>query len=231
MVWTLKTKLLATLLAVSLAGGMLWAWSAAVERQARELALAEEHEKQAVALKEANDAHDRQLANEREQTAKLIEANQALADRLSQSVAQRNQDATAIRAALLAPKTPEQVVKDAQANLGITPSVQDGSFRLTQEQFQALIEVKVDRDRLVLNNADLDRQVRLAQDTITRLQSASAGLESSAREKDAIIAAQGQTIADYKRIAKRSKWRRFGSAIGRVSVAVLPAVAVAVILR
>lgn len=231
-IWTLKYKAIAVVLGIGLVSGVLWAWSAAAERRARELAIAEEHEKQAAALKQANDAHDKQLAIEREATAKLIEANSALAQRIQQVSAARDAEAARNRAAALAPKTVEQAVQEAIANLHITPRAEaDNRVSITKEELQQFSAMKIDLDRLVAKDAERDQQLRLATDTIARLQTTITSLEASAKEKDAVIAAQERTITDYKKVATRSKWRKFGSAAGRIGLAVLPAVAAAVVLR
>jgi hypothetical protein len=206
-------------------------WISAIKRDARDLAIAEEKDRGAKVLEEENQKRERERQIEREQTAKLIASNKDLTDKLVNTVAARSQESALLRAALLAPKTAEQVVRDSEKNLGITPVVQDGSFRLTQEQFQELIAVKVDRDTLKLNNEDLARQVRLTQDTVARLTLEKKAFEDSLREKDTLIASQRSTIDAYAKVAKRGKWRRFGSAIGKVGLAVLPAVAVGLVLR
>lgn len=232
MIWTLKAKVLAAVIGTSLVTGGLWAWSAETARRARELAIAEEHEKAATELKAANDTHDKQLAAEREATARLVQANADLAQRIQQVSAARDAEAAKNRAAALAPKTVEQAVQEAIANLHITPRAEaDNRVSITKEELQSFSAMKIDLDRLVAKDAEREQQLRLANDTIGRLQVSITGLEASAKEKDAVIAEQGKTIEAYKKVAKRGKWRKFGSAASRVGLAVLPAVAAAVVLR
>lgn len=232
MVLSLKAKILAAAVGASLLFGGAWAWTSATARNARELAIAEEHEKQAAALKEANAARDRERQAEREATAKLIEANQELAGRLANTIAARNQAADLAIAQLRAAKTPEQVQKDAGKVLGAEPPIQtDGTFKVTMAQLQECLVSKANESRLEANLADMDKRLRLVEDNAARLAKDNSALMASNAEKDAIIATQERTIAEYKKVAKRSGWRKFGSAAGKVGLAVLPAVAAAVILR
>lgn len=232
MTLSLTHKILAGVIAMSLVTGALWAWTAAAERNARELAIAEEREKAAALLQEENAKRDRERAAEREATAKLIEANQQLADRLANSISQRNHAADLAIAQLRAAKTPEQVQKDAGKVLGVEPPIQtDGTFKVTMEQLQGCLVCKANESRLEANLADMDKRLRLVEDTNRRLVDENVELRSSNAEKDKIIIAKDEALAAYKKVATRSKWRKFGSAAGRVGLAVLPAVAVALIVK
>lgn len=202
---------------------VVWLWLASVRKQDRDLAIAEERDRNSKILENQNTANDEQRRKaeeqrqiEREQTDKLIQANAELTAKLVSTVAQRNQEAAQLRAALLAPKPPAQVVEDSKKHLGFEPTVQpDNSFRVTQEQFQQMIAVKTDVERLTANYSDLERQFRLSQDTVSRLLTEKQGYEislkerdASLREKDALIIAQREVIESYKRVAKKSKLRK-----------------------
>lgn len=211
---------------------ILWGYMAALERDAKNLAIAEEKEKVAAELAEANRKRDEEKAAEREQTAKLLEANADLARRLQETVAQSNARAVRDRAAVLAPKSTEQVVKDTITQMGITPKVEaDNRLSITREELQAFLALKVDVDRLTRNSEAHESQIRVLEDTNRRLIEQKQGYEESLREKDTVIAKQQEAIAAYAKVAKRGKLRRFGSAVGKVGLTVVPAVAVAVLLR
>lgn len=212
---------------------VVWLWISAGQREARDLAIAEERDKSAKVLEAQNRSNDEQRRKdeeqrriEREQTDKLIQANAELTSKLVATVAQRNQEAAQLRAALLAPKAPAQVVEDSKKHLGFEPQVQpDNSFRLTQEQFQQMIAMKADVERLTANYSDLERQFRLSQNTVTRLLTEKQGYEislkdrdASIRERDVLITAQRDVIESYKKVAKKSKLRKVAETSGKIGM-------------
>jgi chromosome segregation ATPase len=199
--------------------GLLWTWIAAKERNARDLAVADERDKNAKVLEQQLKANEEQRRIEREQTAKLIEANAELQANLARSMAARNESAQRTIVELRQPKTTEQVVKDSQEHLGITPTVVDNSIRLTPEQFQELIAIKVDRDRLAANVGDIEKQLRIEKDTVSRLNTQLAGFESTLKESNQLIADQRAVIESYKRVAKKGFWRKTGDITGKVGLA------------
>lgn len=199
--------------------GLFWTWIAARERNARDLALAEERDKNAKVLEEQLRKNEEQRQIEREQTAKLIEANSELQANLARSMAARNESAQRTIVELRQPKTTEQVVKDSQEHLGITPTVVDNSIRLTPEQFQELIAIKVDRDRLAANVSDVEKQLRIEKDTVSRLNTQLAGFEATLKESNQLIADQRVVIESYKKVAKKGFWRKTGEISGKVGLA------------
>ena len=212
--------------------GGFWLWMAARERDAKNLAVAEERERHSDELLAADRKREDERRIERENTAKLIEANIEMGARLERIIAASNSAAAQLRATLLAPKPVEQVVKDSQEHLGVTPRPEaDDRISVTKEEFQALIAMKVEVERLTRNDTERERQVRLLEDTNRRLLDQQKGYEESLRSKDVVIAAQLETIAAYEKAAKKSGWRKFGSVAGKVGLAVLPAVTAAVILK
>lgn len=222
LVWppTPMMKIAAAGVGICIAIIVLWLWVSANERRARDLAIAEERERAAQVLADENAKREKERQIEREQTAKLIEANNELRDSLARAMTVRNQQAERTIIELRQPKAPEQVVKDSQKELGYAPPVQDGSFRLTQEQFQELIAIKVDRDRLALNNTDLEKQLRLERDTNTRLTSQLSSFESTVKESNLLIMAQRDVIDSYKKVAKKSRFRTVVETTGKIGVGI-----------
>lgn len=202
-----------------LALGLFWGWLSSRERQARDLAVADERDKNAKVLEQQLRANEEQRRIEREQTAKLIEANQELQANLARSMATRNESAQRTIVELRQPKTTEQVVKDSQEHLGITPTVIDNSIRLTPEQFQELIAIKVDRDRLAANVGDIEKQLRLEKDTVSRLNTQLVGFEATLKESNQLIADQRVVIESYKRVARKGWLRKTGEIGAKVSLA------------
>jgi chromosome segregation ATPase len=216
-------------------GGLLllgaWLWVSAVEREARDLAIAEEREKQAQVQEAERHKLEAAAKAEREQheAERTQWAEQQAA--LARSLAARNQSVDKLIAEALAPKTAEQVSDDARKILGLTPPVADGGFKLTIAEMQDYVALKLDRDRLAENLKETNHQLDLERQ-------ASATLRADLDKAVQTIEMANHSITDYqaamdayKKVAKRGKWRKLGSVAGRVGLAVLPAIAVGVILK
>lgn len=222
LIWppTPMQKLGAAAVGVFLVIILIWAWISSGQRQARDLAVAEERDRNTKVLEEENRKREAERQIEREQTAKLIEANAELQANLARSMAARDQAVNRTIAQLRAPRTTEQIIKDSIQHLGITPQVIDNSIRLTPEQFQDLIAIKVDRDRLKQNLEDQERQLRLERDTTARLTTQIAGFEATLKESNQLIVAQREVIESYKKVAKKGKLRKVLEVGGQVGLGI-----------
>jgi flagellar biosynthesis GTPase FlhF len=208
-----------------------WLYVSDAEREARDLAIAEEREKQA----QVQDAERQKL-----EAAAKAERDQHEAERLqwaeqqaalARSLAARNQSVDKLIAAALTPKTQAQIADDAKQTLGIAPPVLEGGFKLSLAEMQAYVGLKLDRDRLAENLKETTLQLELERQSNATLR---ADLDKAVKT----IEMANRTISDYqtamdayKKVAKRSKWRKFGSVAGKVGIVVLPAIIVGVMTR
>lgn len=209
----------------------LWLYISDAERTARDLAIAEEREKQA----QVQDAERQKL-----EAAAKAERDQHEAERLqwaeqqaalARSLAARNQSVDKLITAALTPKTQAQIADDAKQTLGIAPPVLEGGFKLSLAEMQAYVGLKLDRDRLAENLKETTLQLELERQSSTTLR---ADLEKAVRTiemADHTIRDYQTALGAYKKIAKRGKWRKFGSVATKVGLVVLPAVIVGVMAR
>jgi chromosome segregation ATPase len=206
------------IIAASLLGSIIF-WYVLHSWTEAELKLAEQKEQHDKEIAATNEQHEKVREAEREANAQAIAASNELIEKLSKTMAARDAESAKLRSLVLAPKTAAETAKDAKDTLGFAPQVQlDNSFRLTQEQMQSLLAMKVDVDQLKQDKKDLQEQLEATHDTIARLNADVEGYKESMREKDQLIASQRETIEAYKRVAKKTKLRRTLEFTGRIGL-------------
>lgn len=236
LVWppTPQQKFGATAIGVLLVIIFIWLWISAGQREAANLAIAEEKERVAkekeaeisALLEQTKKAQEEARAErEKNDADRAIWAEQQAA--LTRSVLARNQASDRAIAATLAPKPIQEVADEAKTILGPTaPVVQDGSFRLTSEQMQQFLAMKIDRDRLAenvketLNQLEIERKatatLRLDLDrAIKAIDDANQRTEDQRLLKEDWI----KVAESYRKVAKKGFWRKTGEISGRVGLA------------
>lgn len=215
-------KMIAAGIGIFIAIIVLWLWVSANERRARDLAIAEERERAAQVLADENAKREKERQVEREQTAKLIEANIQLAQKLQQTVVASNVRASRERQEVLAPKSLEDAIKDAIDKLGITPRAEpDNRVSITKEELQGFSAMKVEVERLTRNDESQEKQIRLLEDTNARLIEENKGYKASLAEKDELLMAKEEVIKAYAKVAKKSRFRTVVETTGKVGLGIL----------
>ncbi len=235
-VWppTLLQKILAGVVTVILLWGVGCFVVGQRAKEAAELAKADEQAK-------AAKAKDAQVSALLEETKKLQEEAKAEREKndsdraiwaeqtaaLNRSMLARNQSSDRAIAAALAPKPIGQVADEAKTILGPTaPTVQDGSFRLTAEQMQQFLAMKIDRDRLAdnlketLGNLDIERKTTAT--LRSDLDRAIKGIEDAnlRTEEQRLLKEDWKQVAEsYKKAAKKGFWRKTADVTGKVGLA------------
>jgi len=201
-----KTSLVSgAVLAIALGFG-LYVFEA--QREAKDLAIAEERERQAQVqeaerqkLEEAaqaeRDEHEAERAQWSEQQATL-----------ARSLAARNQSVDKLIAAALAPKTQDQVAEDAKKVLGLTPPAADGGFKLSLTEMQDYVALKIDRDRLAENLKETESQLAIERQAAVSLRVDLDKVVELIKQANRSIDEYQTAMEAYKKAAKRSKWRK-----------------------
>jgi len=185
-----------------------WLYVSYAEQEARYLAIAEERERQAqvqeaerqkleAAAKAERDQHEAERAQWAEQQASL-----------ARSLAARNQSVDNLIAAALAPKTQEQVADDAKKVLGLAAPAADGGFKLTLTEMQDYVALKLDRDRLAENLKETERQLVIERQASVSLRADLDKVIELIKQANRSIDEYQTAMEAYKKVAKRSKWRK-----------------------
>src|SRR5262245_7324525 len=128
----------------------LWESKYLAEAKAKEDAAAQalaEKDKAEAAAKLEREAHEEERKQWAEQQAAF-----------ARSVAARNQQTDRLIAAAMAPKSSEDVGKEAEKELGIKPTATPTGFQISVQEMQEFVALKLDRDRLAANLKETERQ-------------------------------------------------------------------------
>lgn len=143
---------------------------------------------------------------------------------LMRSVVARNQTVDRVIGELRAPSRPvEQIIKDSEQQLGMTPVVHPDnpkSFSLSQEQFQELIAIKVDRDRLFENLKSTEQQLDLERQSTATLKADLDRALKGIQDANNVIELQGKTIEAYKKAATKTRLRKVLEFGGRAGITI-----------
>jgi hypothetical protein len=194
------------LLAFALLGGLFYHNMVSYEKQ---MAVAQAHEETYQAsLKALNE----QLASNAAVIAKLSEQQ----NEKVKTIYVRDKTADEkIKGVTNPENTVAQVAQDSKDYLGALPTITtDGLLAYQPLQVQGFVATKIDRDRLEGNVADVRTILDLEKDKVTRLDSDLAANKETLRLANI-------TIDDYKKAAKKGKWRRFFEGTGKFSGGVL----------
>ncbi len=199
--------------AITLLGLLAVGWWVSRAMSSHEAALAKADERFARYQQEMRAQQQAWLQHEKERNAAAAK-QQAIETR----VAGRNAKARARIAQVAAPgRTSAQVASDAAEYLGSAPAIEGDRLAFTTPQVQRFLALQIDRDRCL---ADL----RDAADNLALEKQKTANLEADlAGAKDRLTEAE-QVIDGYKRVAKKTRLRKFFGAAktaGIVVVAVL----------
>lgn len=139
---------------------------------------------------------------------------------LARSILARNEATERRITAALAPKTSEQVGKEAKETLGITPTPTATGFSITVQEMQEFVALRLDRDRLKENLADREAQLEAERQTVRTLQADLDRAIKSLEQSNKVIADYQVAMEAYKAVAKKSKWRKGLEIGGRVGLMV-----------
>lgn len=206
-----------------------------IQRDAAAMALAEKN-RQDIIVKDAESEKLRlenlRLQKESEDLRQKNDADRAIAAErvaaLLRSQVLRNQNADKKIYEIKAPKPVEDIAKDAQANLGISPPISNGVFQITAVQLQELIAVKVDRDRLTENVKDLMRQLELERQSSSSLRAdldraIKSIADANARTEDQrLLKEEWKANAEqFRNVAKKTGWQKalaVGQEVGKIAL-------------
>jgi hypothetical protein len=200
------------LLAFALLGGLFYHNMVSYEKQ---MAVAQAHEETYQAsLKTLNE----QLVANAAAIAKLTEQQK----QVQTKIVYRDKTADEkIKGVTNPENTVAQVAQDSENYLGALPTITpDGLLAYQPLQVQGFVATKIDRDRLEGNLADVHTILDLEKDKVTRLDSDLAANKETLRLANI-------TIDDYKKAAKKGKWRRMFEGAGKFSGGVIVGAAVA----
>jgi len=184
------------------------------------LAKAKEAEARAVQALEAKDKADAAARLEREAHAeerKQWAEQQAV---FARTVAARNQTTDRLIAAALAPKTVEQVGKEAKETLGITTAPTATGFSITVQEMQEFVALKLDRDRLSENLKETQKQLDIERQATATLNSdlnrALKGLEQA----NVVIKDYQTAMEAYRKAATKTRLQKILEFGGRAGITV-----------
>lgn len=125
---------------------------------------------------------------------------------------------------VLQPKTPQQALTDlgeayaGSIDLSNTPVTPDNYLSFPVKTVQQFSATKIDRDRLFADRDDIKKQLFLEQDKTKTL-------TADLKKSEDTLGTCKQTVADYKKAATVSKFRKFLGGAEKVGLLALGAVA------
>jgi chromosome segregation ATPase len=225
--------LVVLIIAVVLVGGTYWVTSGyeGYKKAIEIAALQEAHAKQTEDLyNKFKTQFDSDLQRSKEELQALIDKQKSI----GQNIVKRNvATQTKIQQVTAKDRTVEQVKKDVEDNLLITPvlSTTNSDFIFSLAQTQQIVALKINSDRLEQNIKDIQNQLTLEQEKTARLQQDLSTAITALNQATTVINDYKDTVAAYKKAAKKSVWQKVRNGAIVVGVAIMSSLVTKAIIK
>lgn len=139
---------------------------------------------------------------------------------LTRSMLERNAATERRIVEALRPKTQEEVVKEAEKELGVSPRPTAQGFTVTVQEMQEFIALKLDRDRLAENLKETEKQLDLERQATATLRADLDRALKGIEQANNVIQLQTKTIDAYKVAATKTRLRKIMEFGGRAGITV-----------